>query len=186
MFDIPFVHKNVAGALDINKVVNEITEHCKTLKLPNPWAKQSHVITSIAAGGEDAWQSQDILQACMPVIKEYIDKAIGLNVKLNCHMWYNIYNEGFNQEQHNHITVGNIASGVIYLSVPEKSTGTTFINPNTLFLNSTEYKEEFKYYTPKVKKGDVIIFPPWVEHRVDKQFDIESTRITVAFNISNG
>ena len=88
-------------------------------------------------------------------------------------------------KQHNHITVGNIASGVIYLSVPEKSTGTTFINPNTLFLNSTEYKEEFKYYTPKVKKGDVIIFPPWVEHRVDKQFDIESTRITVAFNISN-
>ena len=73
MFDVPFVHKNVAGVLDINKVVNEITEHCKTLKLPNPWAKQSHVITSIAAGGEDAWQSQDILQACMPVIKIWVE-----------------------------------------------------------------------------------------------------------------
>ena len=185
MFEVPMVHKNIEESLDINKSINDIREHCKTLKHPNPWAKQSHVITSIAAGAEDAWQDPDILKAVQPVIKEYIDLTIGLNVKLNCHMWYNIYNEGFNQEQHNHISVGNIASGVVYMSVPEKATATTFINPNTLFYNSTEYKEEFKYYTPKIKKGDCIIFPPWLEHRVDKQFDIEQTRITVAFNISN-
>ena len=76
MFEIPFVHKNIEETLDINKAVNEISEHCKTLKMPNPWAKQSHVITSIAAGAEDAWQSEDILKACMPVIKEYVDKAV--------------------------------------------------------------------------------------------------------------
>jgi uncharacterized protein (TIGR02466 family) len=183
MFDVPFVHKNIT--IDTNRIVNSIREHTKTLKIPNPWAKQSHVITSIAAGGEDAWQDEELFQAFQPALKEYIDKVIGLNVKLSCHMWYNIYNEGFHQEQHNHISSGNLASGIIYVQMPKKSTATRFINPDVLFYNSTEYKEEFKYFTPIVKEGDVIIFPPWVEHRVDKQFDITNTRITVAFNISN-
>jgi hypothetical protein len=33
--------------------------------------------------------------------------------------------------------------------------------------------------------GDCIVFPPWLEHRVDKQYDTEGTRVTVAFNIFN-
>ena len=33
MFEVPFVHKNIEETLDINKVVNEIREHCKTLIL---------------------------------------------------------------------------------------------------------------------------------------------------------
>ena len=40
-------------------------------------------------------------------------------------------------------------------------------------------------HTDDPKEGDCLVFPPWLEHRVDKQYDTEGTRITVAFNITN-
>jgi len=183
MFEVPFIKKNIK--FDKNRIVNSIRDHAPNLQVPNPWAKQSDVITSIAAGGETAWQDQELFQEIYPIIKEFNDLTIGLNIKLNCHMWYNIYNEGFHQEQHNHNSVGTLASGIVYIQMPKGATATTFINPMKTMYNSCEYKQEMTMYTPTVQEGDCVIFPPWLEHRVDKQYDIAGTRITVAFNISN-
>ena len=72
MFGVPFVKKNIK--FDKNKLVNSIREHAPTLKVPNPWAKQSDVITSIAAGSDDAWQDVDLFTAVQPVIKEYLEE----------------------------------------------------------------------------------------------------------------
>ncbi len=183
MFEIPITKKTIE--FDKNRIVNSIRDHVPALKMPNPWAKQSDVITSIAAGADDAWQDQELFESLYPVIKEYIQETIGQNVKTSCHMWYNVYNTGFHQEQHNHNAIGTLASGIVYIQLPKKSTGTTFINPLKSLFNACEYKQELTMLTPKVKEGDCIIFPPWLEHRVDKQYEIGGTRITVAFNISN-
>lgn len=183
MFEVPFLKRNIQ--FDKNRIVNSIRDHAPNLKMPNPWAKQSDVITSIASGAEDIWQDEELFKSMYPVIKEYIMETIGLNLKTNCHMWYNIYNPGFHQEQHSHSTVGSLASGIVYIQLPKGATGTTFINPLKTLFNSCEYKQEKTMFTPKVNEGDCIIFPPWLEHRVDKQYDTEGTRITVAFNISS-
>lgn len=184
MFGVPFVKKNIK--FDKNKLVNSIRDHAPGLKIPNPWAKQSDVISSIAAGSDDAWQDVDLFAAIQPVIKEYLSETIGQPVKTACHMWYNIYNKGFHQEQHNHSTIGSLASGIVYVQLPKGSTGTTFISPMKNLFNSCEYKQELTMITPKMQEGDCIVFPPWLEHRVDKQYDTEGTRVTVAFNVTNG
>tara|TARA_B100000989_G_C19499082_1_gene453416 strand:+ start:792 stop:1346 length:555 start_codon:yes stop_codon:yes gene_type:complete len=183
MFEVPFVKKRIE--FDKNRIVNSIRDHAPKLKMPNPWSKQSDVITSIASGGEDAWQDEELFKSMYPVIKEYVMETIGQNVKTNCHMWYNIYNKGFHQEQHSHSTVGSLASGIVYIQLPKGATGTTFINPLKTFFNSCEYKQEKTMHTDDPKEGDCLVFPPWLEHRVDKQYDTEGTRITVAFNITN-
>jgi uncharacterized protein (TIGR02466 family) len=183
MFSVPFVKQNIQ--FDKNRIVNSIRDHTSTLKNPNPWSGQSDVITSIAAGGDDAWQDQELFEAIQPSIKQFLKETIDQPVKTSCHMWYNIYNKGFHQEQHNHSTVGSLASGIVYVQMPKGSTGTTFISPMKTPFNSCEYKQEYTMTTPKVIDGDCIVFPPWLEHRVDKQYDTEGTRVTVAFNIFN-
>jgi len=180
MFSVPFVKKNIQ--IDKNRIANSIREHVTTLKLPNPWPKQSQVISSLAAGAEDAWQDQEVFEQINPLIVEFLKESIGMNVKVKCHMWYNVYNSDFMQEAHSHHTVGALASGIVYVQMPKGASGTTFLSPMRHLFNSCDYKEEYTMITPTVQEGDCIIFPPWLEHRVDKQ-NIENTRITVAFNV---
>tara|TARA_X000000950_G_scaffold289358_1_gene412341 strand:+ start:39788 stop:40339 length:552 start_codon:yes stop_codon:yes gene_type:complete len=182
MFEVPFIKKNIQ--FDRNRIVNSIRDHAPTLKIPNPWEKQSDVITSIAED-ENVWQDEEIFNGIQPLVKEYLQMTIGQPVKTSLHMWYNIYNKGFHQEQHNHNSIRQLASGIVYVQMPKGSTATTFINPMKTMFNACEYKQELTMTTPKVVEGDCIIFPPWLEHRVDKQYDTEGTRVTVAFNISN-
>ena len=70
----------------------------------------------------------------------------------------------------------------MYVQMPKGASGTTFLSPMRHLFNSCDYKEEYTMITPAIQEGDCIIFPPWLEHRVDKQ-NIENTRITVAFNV---
>ena len=181
MFTIPYVQEKID--FDRNRVVNSIRDHVEKLKVPNPWPKQSQVISSLAAGGEDAWQDEELFKQINPIIVKFLKESMGINVKVQCHMWYNVYNDGYMQEAHAHHGVGSLGSGIIYVRFPKGSTGTTFLIPMRHFFNACQYKEEFTMFTPKVTEGDCIIFPPWLEHRVDKQVDIPSSRITVAFNI---
>jgi len=181
MFTIPYVHEKLV--FDRHRVINSIRDHTEKLKIPNPWPKQSQVISSLAAGAEDTWQDEELFKEINPVIVKFLKESIGMNVKVQCHMWYNIYNTGYMQEAHAHQTVGSLASGIVYVRYPKGSTATTFLNPARHFYNACQYKEEYTMFTPKVAEGDCIVFPPWLEHRVDKQQDIDRSRITVAFNV---
>ena len=184
MFSVPFAQEKLN--FDKNKIVNSIRDHAMTLKIPNPWPKQSHVISSLAAGAEDTWQDEELFKQINPVIITFLKQAIGTNVKVQCHMWYNIYNNGFMQEAHTHHTVGSLASGIVYIQMPKGATATTFLSPMRHYANACQYKDEYVMFTPALTEGDCIVFPPWLEHRVDKQIDIENTRITVAFNVLAG
>ena len=62
MFDVPFVKKNIY--IDKNRIVNSVRDHSPSLKMPNPWQKQSDVITSIAAGSDDMWQDPFTVKFC--------------------------------------------------------------------------------------------------------------------------
>jgi uncharacterized protein (TIGR02466 family) len=180
MFQVPFLQKKLD--IDVNQIVNSIRDHAQSLENPNPWPHNSTVITSLA---DNTWADSDLLEKMKPVIEEYLTEWIGNNKALTqCHMWYNVYNNLFQQEQHGHSTVNSLASGVVFLQMPKGSTATTFINPMKALFDHCAYKQELSYYTPPVGPGTILIFPPWLEHRVQKQ-NIQNTRVTVAFNILN-
>ena len=181
MFTIPYIQEKLD--YDRNKLVNSIRAHSETVKVPNPWPKQSEVISSLASGGEDSWQDQDLFKQMYPLIVKFLKKTMDMNVKVQCHMWYNIYNTGYMQEAHAHHGVGSLASGIVYVRYPKGSTATTFLSPMRHYFNACQYKEDYTMFTPDVTEGDCIIFPPWLEHRVDKQTNIDRSRITVAFNV---
>ena len=110
--------------------------------------------------------------------------------------WYNIYHNGQGQESHNHISeVGERLaywSGIYYY---QHSTPTVFKRSDYLYrtqefpgheksqLNSCFYQT----YYPHVEDGDMVLFPPYLEHYVpDLQFEEknkEQMRVTFAFNI---
>ena len=110
MFEVPFIKQNIE--FDRNRIVNSVRDHAPSLKIPNPWEKQSDVITSIAED-ENLWQDEELFMAVQPVIKEYLKETIGQPVKTSLHMWYNIYNKGCHQEQHNHNSIRQLASRIV-------------------------------------------------------------------------
>ena len=76
MFTIPYIQEKLD--YDRNKLVNSIRAHSETLKVPNPWPKQSEVISSLASGGEDSWQDQDLFKQMYPLIVKFLKKTMDL------------------------------------------------------------------------------------------------------------
>lgn len=103
--------------------------------------------------------------------------------------WLQIYPPDSFFIKHDHY--GAITSGVIYLQVPENSGDLRFYDPiharrvtNVFFKNVISVGNEYNFqhinYTPK--EGEMIIFPPWLEHSVEFNRSSEE-RIAVSFNI---
>ena len=103
--------------------------------------------------------------------------------------WYNIYHEGQDQERHHHVSApsNTYLSGIYY---NKNATPTTFYPPSTLYrslryrgvddsLFSSACKDN---YEAKVQDGDVILFPPYLEHEV-KQQTSDAMRMTFSFNL---
>jgi len=69
--------------------------------------------------------------------------------------------------------------------MPENSRPTTFTSNYKDLLKFSGYEDELAEFTPEVKQGDLVIFPPFVKHYVPFHA-IKERRITVAFNVSRG
>lgn len=110
-------------------------------------------------------------------------------------IWYNIYHDFQGQEIHDHVQrVGQknfYWVGVYYNKNPSP---TIFHRPYKQ--HKTSYHEEysnydcymFDYYQdtqcPEVDEGDIILFPPWIEHSVQTESNFaDKMRLTFAFNI---
>lgn len=107
--------------------------------------------------------------------------------------WYNIYHENQGQEPHNHLSgVGEKLaywSGIYYY---QNSSPTVFTRSDYLY----KTQEFFGYensglsdffnetFYPSINDGDIILFPPYLEHHVPIQNRTEKTmRVTFSFNI---
>lgn len=110
--------------------------------------------------------------------------------------WYNIYHDGQGQESHNHMSaVGERLaywSGIYYYqnSTPTVFTRSDYLYKTQEFPGHEESHLNYCFYEnfyPYVEDGDIVLFPPYLEHHVpDLQVDEknkEQMRVTFAFNI---
>lgn len=132
-------------------------------------------------------------------IMQQFSKDVGLkNGKAMIHeSWLNYYTGGTNQEEHDHLP--SFYSGIHYVKYnPDVHEPVYFINPLYQIYNCTyslsshicrgenainEHEFTRQYLKPNVKEGDIIIFPSFIRHRVNKQ-EAQESRITSSFNIN--
>ena len=87
------------------------------------------------------------------LIKEFFDVS---STEFKCEPtipWYQQYHHGDTHSWHDHAG-GSTLSVIYYLELPEGTPGTEFIDPYT-----------GRVHRPRVKEGDVIVFPSFVRHR---------------------
>ena len=119
-----------------------------------------------------------------------------LNIPTNIEflqLWYNIYHDNQGQEKHTHLSgVGEPVlfwSGIYY---NRNASPTKFINQN--FMVNTQKFSGFEKtplaacladsYNPPVEDGDIILFPPYLEHSVASTPEHKNKmRMTFSFNI---
>ena len=108
--------------------------------------------------------------------------------------WYNIYHEQQGQEPHRHLPlVGGVVpfwSGIYY---NKNASPTQFFRPDKLYLTQIfeGYQETglssclVKADTPFVEDGDILLFPPYLEHSVQSEpRHKDNMRMTFSFNIN--
>jgi hypothetical protein len=91
-----------------------------------------------------------------------------------CDIWLNKYSKNDYQESHVH---PSDFSFIIYYKIDKSYT--VFNNPVKNLLEMRDSKIFNKEYKPKLKQGDLIIFPSYLEHWVKPN----SNNITIAGNI---
>ena len=107
-------------------------------------------------------------------------------------LWYNIYNKAQGQEIHSHLShlpnKNPIWSGIYYnKNCSQTSTRfhrSDFAYKTQLFDGCLDCMISDSYYenwSPEIKDGDIILFPPHLSHDVVNSIDKQ--RITFAFNI---
>jgi uncharacterized protein (TIGR02466 family) len=147
----------------------------------------------------NSWQSQDkfsehesfiplkkLLQDNITPIQEEIFKRYSIEL---ANMWFNSQELGMWNKLHSHGVFG--LSGVYYLKVPEGSGKIVFernlleknVIDNVWGLCDSSFEPSVTTVEVQPKEGDLIIFPSWIGHWVDRSKSID-TRISVAFNLT--
>jgi len=106
------------------------------------------------------------------------------------HFWYNVYHDAQGQEPHTHLN-GCMSKTPYWCGIyyNKGSTPTTFINPSIVnrihkFPHDSDDFQEILSDTikPTITDGDVILFPPYLEHYVELT-TCDTMRMTFSFNI---
>lgn len=96
-------------------------------------------------------------------------------------MWLNVHNKnGFN---HVHVHPGGWYSGVYYIKCSERSGRIKFTDPRPgaeMSIYHQAVESDIHAISPKV--GDLILFPSWLPHLVESNYD-DADRISLSFNI---
>ena len=178
-----------------NLYTNDILKECKSMKLPEGW--HCRVYTSFGKDYISKIDYYEFKRILTPYIQKFLDSVYEVNVTLDltkhtkCNPWYNVYAKGSWQERHNHSPGG--FSIIYYLKFNENEhSPTCFHNPSPLvpFMNfgyplkkdTPIHQSSVPYWIPKVKQGDLIIFPAALDHNVPVCHSDEE-RIAIAFNI---
>jgi len=97
------------------------------------------------------------------------------------HSWINLTSKNQGQNWHQHDDA--VISGVYYYATNECDGDLIFKTPNPFV--SIEFFPTGgivnKHYSVKPKKGKIVLFPGWLEHKVE-QNQTSSTRISISFN----
>ena len=100
--------------------------------------------------------------------------------------WVNVTRPG--EFHHRHAHQNSILSGILYLNAV-KNDNICFYHPMGSLINQTQFEPtqwnvfNSSRYTYSPKSGDLLLFPSWLDHSVQKNDDeIEYDRISLSFN----
>ena len=121
-----------------------------------------------------------ILEAMNKIVAIYQYDAYEVEITS---MWGNIQKPGTHFRRHAHDN--HMFSGVFYLNYNEHFPSITFWRPvESSFSPQLKLHNEFnqELYSYKPNKDELIIFPSWLQHSVDKN-NTDENRINIAFNV---
>ena len=169
----------------------------KSVNKPEGWIKPLNTSFGKTCG-DDFFNDNQRLQMISHLEKD-IDEAfkiLDIPSEFNIsQLWYNIYHDNQGQEPHDHIP-GPMDKvpywcGIYY---NKGNVPTTFVKP--YHYHRTNRHEEFqspdsvmfKYFCdinqPEIEPGDIILFPPWIEHYIETgNANKTDMRLTFAFNL---
>ena len=129
-----------------------------------------------------------IKQFCEQHIKSYVEQIIYPKEELDFYItqsWLNVNKPG--EFHHEHAHANSIISGVFYISTVEDD-NIKFTDPNNKIkeLIKIEQKEynlwnSNSWFFP-VNKNELVLFPSWINHRVDTNKKATTDRISLSFN----
>ena len=168
----------------------------KKEKKPDSWMKSLHT-TFPYIPDDDLIVSPMVRDSLRRDLKDaVVEVSQELNIPTNIYLlqlWYNIYHDNQGQERHHHLGgVGqstSLWSGVYY----NKNA-----SPTQFFRSDSSYKTQIfdgheksalatcliGSFCPNVEDGDILLFPPYLEHSVQSEPQHKSKmRMTFSFNI---
>jgi len=176
--------------LDIDN--DKLLEECFEIK--RKWSKNNLVSNR---GGYQSAQllglKNDTFQKLSYAIAHHtkiFTEHIHLKVDRLNDLWFNVnYYKDYNLA-HNHFGNDNKLSGVYYVKAPKDCGEIVLYHPTKLVEHSwgvnTPKGKHNEYTSPiwkhEAKPGKLIIFPAWLEHRVEHNLS-ESPRVSFSFNI---
>jgi uncharacterized protein (TIGR02466 family) len=189
------VINNIFAALTI---INQLTiDNTKIINYVKKIKKNNKGVVISNIGG---WQSPN-LDLHEKTFTDLNKKIIETSIEFikNCefkpgnfsilNMWANI-NE-YKDFNNLHLHQNSFISGVYYLQTPKDCGNLVFKHPcshleydwsSSNFKHHNEYNSPLYNFIPK--KGDLILFPSWLEHYVEPNLNKKEQRISIAFNIS--
>lgn len=137
---------------------NHYTDYFENLKNPPPYA--SVVLECL---------NDDILNFC---------KTINRNLNLTS-IWFQSYEKYNNFSAHNHGIDG--WSAILYVEFDDvEHSPTTFYSPYPSW--KKEIMGQYETYIPKIKEGDLIIFPSMIQHEASSNLS-DKKRTIISFNL---
>lgn len=167
----------------------------KSVKKPSTW-KDDLYTTFPNILDNDSYINSEIRERLKADLKQCINNQFKL-LKIPpttgySDFWYNVYYDKQGQELHHHLakpgTINPYWSGIYYY----KNSSPTVFSRNSNLYRTQEFSgclesnlKEFYYKTwyPHVKDGDIILFPPYLEHYVPHFNEPNKMRMTFSFNL---
>ena len=125
--------------------------------------------------------SDDIRLRLQKILDEYNIKVGNVPSKIT-YVWSNIQNQGSILKEHCH--PNSLVSGALYINV-EDGSKLYFHNPNPYIYysakeNVSPYNMEHQWLP--VENGTLLLFPSWLRHGKDDEYNTIHERIVISFN----
>ena len=131
---------------------------------------------------------KNIKQFCEEQLKIYVEQVISPKEELDFYItqsWLNVTKPG--EYHHKHYHSNSLISGVFYISTIEDDK-ITFTDPNVKVRELIKFEpKEYNvwnatnWFFPSVT-NELILFPSWLEHRVEVNEKATTDRISISFN----
>lgn len=152
-----------------------------------------HFGEGVLASNNGGYQSQDVrysddcdIKDLINILQENLEEVVsqcGLKRKYdigNC--WININEKGHYNNLHYHPK--SLLTGVLYLEIDEDMGDLVLCRPDLIkhYTDETSTNPDlFQTINIKPKKNSLIIFPSWIEHKVEMN-NTDKPRVSFAFN----